>query len=73
MLQGAASKLLFLVRISLGFERNSYRKSQFEGGERLILCHLCLFNLGKETHVTAKGNPYVLEAGAFSLCFPCEN
>jgi hypothetical protein len=57
-------------RIELVFERNTYCKHSFQGGERVILFKIGLSSKVEETHVFLKRQPHVLEAGESSTLFP---
>jgi hypothetical protein len=45
----------------------------FQGGERLILVKIGVFSKVEETQVSLQRKQSVLEAGASSTLFPCEN
>jgi hypothetical protein len=45
----------------------------YQGGERLILFQIGLSILNEETHVSCERKTCVLEAGASTTLFPCEN
>jgi hypothetical protein len=58
------------VGIELGFEKILPAYNNLDGGQRLILFQIGLFSTVEETHVYFQG---MLEAGASSALFPCEN
>ena len=58
--------------MSLGivFGRKIPANLTFQGGDHLIFSQIGLFLQGDVTHVSLKRKPSVLEAGAFTHCFP---
>jgi hypothetical protein len=42
----------------------------FQGGDRLAVCQICLYNSVEETHVSLQRKPCMLEAAASRTLFP---
>jgi hypothetical protein len=61
------------MRIELVFERILPANQKFQGGERLILFQIDLFNSVEETNVSLERTPSVFQEGASSTLLPCEN
>jgi hypothetical protein len=61
------------LKIELVYERNTSCKSQFSGGDQVILFQKGLSSLDEETHKSHERKPSVIEAGPSDILFTCQN
>jgi hypothetical protein len=73
MLEGGASTTLFACEHWVSFWKEYYLPPRFSKVRNLILFHAGLFRWIVETHVTLDRKATMLEGGASSTLFPCEN
>jgi len=65
--------ILSLLKLSSFFERNTSCKSEFSRWRKAHLIQIGLFSYDEEKHASLEKKPFVLDAGATSTLFSCEN
>jgi hypothetical protein len=73
VIEAVATSTLFPVRIELVVQRNTSCKSDFSSWRKGHFIPNRPIQLSEETHILLQRKPSVLEAGASSTSFPCEN